>query len=85
MGDKVAKMLGKAFAASGMVVMFSGAVCFFCFVLGLIVGGSGGERLALWADQIMNASMRLALVTTVLGLLQMYAAREQALTMNDSD
>ena len=82
MREKLAYFLGRAFAFLGMTVLISGSMVFFLFALGMIVGSETGALLAAGADRIMGVSLRLAVLTTVIGMLQMYAARETALQMD---
>jgi hypothetical protein len=82
MRDTVARWLGWSFAALGMMVLLSGSLVFFMFALGMAAGGATGVRLAIRAERIMGVSLWLAVLTTLTGMLQMYAARESALQMD---
>ena len=82
MREKATLFLGRSFAGLGMAVLISGSIVFGLFVLGMVTGGDTGARLAATADRIMSISLWLALLTTVTGMLQMYAGRESALQIS---
>ncbi len=81
MRETVTRWLSRAFAVLGMMVLISGSTVFLMFALGITVGGVLGIRLAAIAEQVMGVSLWLAVLTTLIGMLQMYAARESALQM----
>jgi hypothetical protein len=80
--EKLTFTLSWMFAFLGMTVLISGSMVFFLFALGMVAGAETGARLAAGADRIMGFSLWLAVLATVIGMLQMYAARESALQMD---
>jgi hypothetical protein len=79
---KLASSLSHLFALLGISVLLSGSLVFLLFVLGMAAGRETGAFLAAFADRLMGISLWLALLTTMTGMLQMYAARETALQMD---
>ena len=82
MRDRLGFILSRMFSFLGLSVLVSGSVVFFLFAVGMVLGGNPGVLLAALADRVMNISLWLALLTTIVGMMQMYVARETALQMD---
>ena len=83
--ENFAKVFSQLFSILGLSVLLSGSLVFLLFALGMVAGGIWGVQLALLADRVMGISLWLALLTTVVGMLQMYVARESALQMEGDE
>ena len=82
MRDRLGFILSRMFSFLGLSVLISGSIVFFLFAVGMVLGGNFGALLAALADRVMNFSLWLALLTTIVGMMQMYVTRETALQMD---
>lgn len=64
------------------VCLFAGGLAFFGFVAAIVMGGDGGQELAVMIQkQYFPMVIRAASATIGLGLISMYLGKEQALSL----
>lgn len=79
---RAAECLNKVFGWGIYVCLFAGGLAFFGFLAAIIMGGEGGEALAVMIQkQYFPMVIRVASATIGLGLLSMYLGKEQALSL----
>lgn len=79
---KVAQSLNQIFGWGVFLVLIAGALSFFGFLIALIMGGSGGEALAVFLQKkYFPVVIRVTSAVIGIGLVAMYVAKEQALSL----
>ena len=86
MREKIQKITRSLFSLIIILAIAGGGVVFIMFILGIIIGGSTGNSLALSArNTVMPLFIRSAAIGVLMGLINYYASGNHALTMDDND
>ena len=79
---KIADWLHHLYAVIALVTMALGFFVFLLFAFGLLVGGSLGETVAIWAGEAMKWGIRLAAIAVLAGLIYLYIKNKHSLTID---
>lgn len=78
----LAGLLNNVFGWGILVALIAGAMSFFGFLAALMMGGKGGEAFSIFLQkQYFPLLIRFTSVMIGIGLLAMYAGKEQALSL----
>ncbi|OLS03206.1 hypothetical protein [Tissierella creatinophila] len=84
MKKKLETFIENIFSLSLIIAILGGGVIFLMFVIGLIIGGTKGEILAVNAAiKIMPYFIRLASIAVLSGLIWTYINGKHSLSMED--
>ncbi|MGE5484901.1 MAG: hypothetical protein ACM3X4_07795 [Ignavibacteriales bacterium] len=70
------------YGIAAMLALGVGAVVFFVFVAGLVVGGPTGTKLAITAKNWMMFGIKIASLSTFLGIVNIYLNKSHTLTID---
>lgn len=80
--QKLSQLLNSIFGWGVFLALIAGSLSFFGFVIALIMGGSGGEALAVYLQkQYFPVLIRITSIVIGIGLIAMYVGKEQALSL----
>lgn len=79
---KFTEFINYCYGIAAMLALAIGAVVFFVFVAGLIVGGPTGTKIAVTAKSWMMFGIKVASVSTFLGLVNIYLNKSHTLTID---
>lgn len=83
MRDKIYTLLSKLYGIIMSIAFIAGFIPVIPFILAIIIGGSTGERIALFMyNKIYPVAFMLASAAVLVGLLAMYVKQEQALSVH---
>ena len=86
MREGILKITRSLFSLFIIIAIAGGGIVFIMFILGLVIGGSTGNSLALNAkDTVMPLFIRSAAIAVLMGLINYYASGKHALTMDEND
>jgi hypothetical protein len=86
MRDRLEKIIESLFSIFLIIAIAGGGIVFLMFVIGIIVGGTTGNSLAVNANSVMlPIFIRSAAIAVLLGLIQHYVIGEHVLTMDEKD
>lgn len=80
--NAVAKFAENIYCLLSIITMAMGVIVAMMFGFSIIMGGSYGESLAVFAGSIMNWGIRIAAIATLFGILNIYLSRQHTLTMD---
>jgi hypothetical protein len=75
----------KVYTWLALITMALGVIVAFTFIVSLIIGGSAGESLAVFAGKMMTWGIRIAAVATLAGIINIYLKKEHTLTMETAN
>lgn len=80
--DKLENILKSVFSIFIMIAIAGGAVIFLMFLIGIIMGGKGGETLAVNASKIyLPYFIKSASIAVISGLILFYISDSHALSL----
>ncbi len=83
MKDKIIKALTKIWAVGSFVLLFSGGLTFFGYVVALIIGGDAGTSIIDFLyNKVFSVLIYINSIFIIIGLIKMELAGEKALTFS---
>lgn len=79
---KVAEFVNYCYGVAAMLALAIGAVVFFVFMAGLVAGGPTGTKLATTARSWMMFGIKIASLSTFLGIVNIYLNNSHTLTID---
>lgn len=64
-----------------LIALSIGLIVALMFLISLVIGGQNGENLAIAAADLMTWAIRLATLTVLAGLINIYVSKRHTLTM----
>lgn len=86
MRKQIQKIVESIFSLSLIIAILGGGVIFTMFVIGIIVGGSTGESLAVSASSVvMPYFIRAAAIAMFCGLISFYITGQHTLSLEEEE
>ncbi|MBQ7145199.1 MAG: hypothetical protein IJR95_00310 [Lachnospiraceae bacterium] len=81
MREKIYEILKKIYGITMTIAFFGGVLPLIPFIIAIIMGGEGGESLAVFLyKQYYPWVIALASISVLIGLIAMYAGRKEAMS-----
>ena len=84
MRKKIYDILNKLYGIVMTVAFFGGILPLVFFIVAIIVGGTTGEKIAVFmADEVYPVVIALASISVLIGWIAMYVGKEESLSVNE--
>ncbi len=82
MREKIYKIINKLYGVLMTVSFFGGALPLVAYIVAMIIGGSIGEKIAVFAsEEFYPYVFALASIAVVVGLIAMYVGKQEGLSV----
>ncbi|HLS52340.1 MAG TPA: hypothetical protein VK031_00065 [Tissierellaceae bacterium] len=86
MRKQIQKIVESIFSLSLIIAILGGGVIFCMFIIGIIIGGSTGESLAVSASKVvMPYFIRSAAIAVLCGLISFYTTGKHTLSLDEEE
>jgi len=82
--NKTAKLTETLFTWITFIALCIGFIVSIIFIFSLLIGGSLGESLSIFAGEVMIWAIRLGSIAVLIGVLSMYFSKTHSLTLKQS-